>query len=420
MKKIITSGTIIVYFFSCFIVFGEEIVNIMSHPVHKSVVTGGKGAKINLEPAILNATKIKLNWETQPWPDILQKTVRELNLDKSKISLMFLLSRQFSPKVMSRLTPLNNYITNDPIQNYDGIGAGMISYVTDKNNNIYAIPMRAFGPVLFYNKEILKENGFSKPPNSWEEYIRIAKNVSGRRKDGAKVYGMRFSADNVISSARAFGGDMLTKDFKILFTNKPMIRAIKEAQELYNSGTIPKNFMNMSADDWLTLEQNGQVAFAERGPTYYKNLQDKKTSKVVGKIGITNVPASETVDFEIVPGNAAFWCMTIPKNSPEPSKAWEIIKLLSSDYGATTMALNGNAPTKLSVYEDTMFKEANKDWITPASKSLVVARPYWPAFDEQPRVHDIFKEYVVMAITVQMTAEEAMKTAKSKIQNLLP
>ena len=91
-------------------------------------------------------------------------------------------------------------------------------------------------------------------------------------------------------------------NFKILFTNKPMIRAIKEAQELYNSGTIPKNFMNMSADDWLTLEQNGQVAFAERGPTYYKNLQDKKTSKVVGKIGITNVPASETVDFEIVPG----------------------------------------------------------------------------------------------------------------------
>ena len=67
-----------------------------------------------------------------------------------------------------------------------------------------------------------------------------------------------------------------------------------------------------------------------------------------------------------------------------------------------------------------MFKEANKDWITPASKSLVVARPYWPAFDEQPRVHDIFKEYVVMAITGQMTAEEAMKTAKSKIQNLLP
>ena len=136
MKKLITSGTIIVYFFSCFIVFGEEIVNIMSHPVHKSVVTGGKGAKINLEPAILNATKIKLNWETQPWPDILQKTVRELNLDKSKISLMFLLSRQFSPKVMSRLTPLNNYITNDPIQNYDGIGAGLINYVTDKNNNI--------------------------------------------------------------------------------------------------------------------------------------------------------------------------------------------------------------------------------------------------------------------------------------------
>ena len=73
-----------------------------------------------------------------------------------------------------------------------------------------------------------------------------------------------------------------------------MIRAIKEAQELYNSGTIPKNFMNMSADDWLTLEQNGQVAFAERGPTYYKNLQDKKTSKVVG-VCVRDLPLPEGV-----------------------------------------------------------------------------------------------------------------------------
>ena len=45
---------------------------------------------------------------------------------------------------MARHTPLNNYITNDPIQNYKGIGAGMISYVTDDNNNIYAIPYKTY------------------------------------------------------------------------------------------------------------------------------------------------------------------------------------------------------------------------------------------------------------------------------------
>ena len=334
--------------------------------------------------------------------------------------MMFLISQQYSPQVRNQLMPLNSFLESDPIENFEGIAEGMLSFVSDEEGNIFGIPMRAFGPVLFYNMELLEENGITDVPTTWEEYVAAAKAVSGRRDDGARIYGMRFETGHVILGARAYGGDVLSSDFEIMFTDEPMIKAINEAAELYEEGVIPPDFMNLVADDWLTLEQNGQVAFAVRGPTYYNNLNDPEASQVVGKIGVTVVPASETIDAELVAGNAAFWSMSIPANSANPEAAWQVIKYLSSDAGANMMALNGNAPTKLAVYEDPDFAETNAAWAEPASRSLLVSKPYWPAFDEQPRALDIFDEQVVLAITGQKTAEEAMADAAELIAPLLP
>ncbi|MAU08319.1 MAG: hypothetical protein CL607_00740 [Anaerolineaceae bacterium] len=395
-------------------------IKVMSHPVHESAVIGGAGAEVDLSPDLVEATGISLVWETQPWPDILERTVRELALADSDISLMFLISQQYSPQVRNQLMPLNDFLESDPIENFDGIAEGMLSFVSDSEGNIYGIPMRAYGPVLFYNTALLEEAGIAEPPSTWEEYIADATAIAGRRDDGARIYGMRFEPSSVILGARAYGGGLLSGDFDILFTEEPMIQAINEAAELYAEGVIPPDFMNLVADDWLTLEQNGQVAFAVRGPTYYSNLNDPEASQVVGQIGVTTVPASETVDFDLAPGNASFWSMSIPANSADPEAAWEVIKFLSSDMAATEMARNGNAPTKLSVYEDPEFAEVNAAWVDAAAQSLLVAKPDWPAFDEQSRASDIFEEQVVLAITGQKSAEEAMADAAELIAPLLP
>lgn len=400
----------------------DEVVElrVISHRVHEGAVTGTSGAEIDLSSDLTDATNVQIVWETTPWPDILERTVRELTLSESNIGMVFMLSRQYSPQVKSQLMPLNTFMDSDPIENFEGIASGMLGFVSDDDGQIYGIPMRAFGPVLFYNTEILAQQGIDGPPSSWEEFIASAKATAGRRDDGARIYGMRFDPTIAIAWARAYGGDALSHNFEIKFTEEPMIRALTEAAELYEAGVIPPDFMNLGADDWLTLEQNGQVAFAMRGPTYYNALNDPEASQVVGKIGVTVVPASSSVDIELVPGDAAFWSMSIPSNSADPEAAWQVIKYLSSDDGATTMALNGNAPTKLAVYDNPDFAEKNAAWAEPASRSLQVSRPYWPAFDEQPRAADILEEQLVLAITGQKTPEQAMADAAEAIAPLLP
>lgn len=395
-------------------------IRVIGHAVHEAAVTGGSGEAIDLGPQIVEATGVSLVWDTQPWPDILERTVREMALSESNVSLMFLISQQYSPQVRNQLMPLNDFLETAPIENFEGIAEGMLDFVSDSEGNIYGIPMRAFGPVLFYNIALLEQAGVTEAPATWEELIEAAKAVSGRRDDGARVYGMRFESGSVFTAARAYGGDILSADYEILFTEEPFIRAITEAAELYAEGVIPPDFMNLVADDWLTLEQNGQVAFAVRGPTYWNNLQDPEASQVVGQIGVTTVPASETVDFELVPGNAAFWSMSIPANATNPEAAWEVIRFLSSDAASLSMALNGNAPTKLAVYSDPAFAEANAAWAEPASRSLTVSKPFWPAFDEQARAEDILEEQIVLAVTGQKSAEDAMADAAELIEPLLP
>ena len=392
----------------------------LSHQVHMDAVTGsGSGGEhIDLSPQ-LKEQGVEIQWQTVPWPDMQQRIFREVSLSNSDVSLVFVIDQWMSPQMVSKLMPLNSYMSSAPIQDFSGIPKGMLGFAT-VDNNVYGIPMRAYGPVLFYNKELLSAAGFDGPPTTFEQYMNMAQKVAGRRSDGARVYGVRFEPESVIDWARAFGGDGIDSNFQIHFTEKPMITAIQYAQKLYKAGAIPQNFMSLKADDYLTLMENGQIAFSERGPTYYNTINDPKASHVAGKIGVANVPLSESQGSGVVPGNISFWMMAIPKNDANPDAAWKAIRYLSSDQAALDMALNGNAPTKLSVYDNPQFEKVAGPYLAAAKKSLEVARPDWPPFDNQAKAKDIFDEQVGLAVVGKKTAEQAMADAAKAIKPLLP
>lgn len=393
-------------------------ITVMAHQVHEDAVKGPNG--VDLTPELADQTDVSIEWQTIAWPDMHERVLRELALSRSNTSMIYVISEWMSPQLRSQLTPLNQFLEDEPIENFEGIPQGMLEFVTDADGQIYGIPFRAYGPVLFYNREILAENDIENPPESWEELLEQVSQVAGRRSNGARVYGIRFEPTTIIDWARAYGGDAISRDFEIKFTEEPMIRALNDVAELYEQGAIPPQFMNLVADDWLTLAQNGQVAFDMRGPTYFNNLNNPEVSQVAGKIGVTTVPASETIDAELVPGNVSFWSMTVPSNASKPEAAWDVIRFLSSDQAALQMAINGNAPTKTAVYDDPDFAAAAGPWLEPARESLAIAKPNWPAFDELARVQDIFFEQVALAVTGRKTPEQAMADAEAQIAPLLP
>ena len=402
-------------------VFATETLEILSHAVHRDVSVGNTGAKIDIAGEFEKATGIFLNWRTLPWPGMLDVVYRELSLRSTNVGLAFINSDWLTPRMIELLTPLNGFLDKDPIENFSGFSNGLMKSVTF-NGKIYAIPMRANASLIFYNKKILQDHGFTAPPSSFEELIDMAKAVSGVREDGARIYGIRCEVpQEIIHWARAFGGDFIDEDFNIKFTEEPMIKALKVARELYEQGVIPSDFMNMVADDWLTLMMNGQLAFDVRSANYYYKLTDPSKSSIAEHVGFCKFPASETVDFEVVPVKTDFWAMGIPKNTSAENKekAWAFIKWLSSDESTLNMGLNGNGPVKVNILRDEQYA-SSIPYAQDAAEALNVGRPLWPSFDNLPEVADIFKEEAILAIVGRKDPSQAMIDAAKRVEPLLP
>lgn len=394
----------------------QELI-VMCHRVHKDVFTGVGGAKINLTDDLLETEGIKVRWETLPWP-YQELAYREASLARTDIGMMYLNNLWSTPKMLELFTPLNEFLESDPIENFDKLAKGMVDHMTI-NGKIYGIPMRATPQVLFYNKKILAEYGFMEAPKTFEKVLEIAGKVSGLRADGRRVYGIRFQPDSIIDWARAFGGDFLSKDYEIEFTKAPMLRALEEARKLYQEGAIPKDFINMTGDDFLTLMMTGRQAMGIRGAPNYSILTDPEQSLVAEDIGVTTTPASKDVSFDMTPVTIAFWAMTIPRAAKNKETSWSFIKYCSSDEAALTMALNGNVPTKLTVLENEKYSEV-VPYAKVTSKALDVSYPQSPAFDELPKAMDIFREQVILAVVGKKSPQQAMDDAARMIKPLLP
>ncbi|RYH70901.1 MAG: hypothetical protein EON54_01160 [Alcaligenaceae bacterium] len=79
------------------------------------------------------------------------------------------------------------------------------------------------------------------------------------------------------------------------------------------------------------------------------------------------------------------------------------------------MAKNGNGPTRVSAYKGW----TSQPFATSEAIALSLARPHLPAFDEQSRVHDIFVEETVAAVTGMKPSRAAMTDATRRARPLV-
>lgn len=396
----------------------QETINVMAHAVHMDVAVGADGAGIDLTPDFEETTGMTVRWDTLPWGEMESLVYREATLSNTDYSIIFILDAWLTNDMLNLFMPLNEYLDNDPLDDFDSIAAGMRESLT-KDGNLYGIPYRGNSTLFFYNQEVLEAHGYEQEPQSFEEVLEIAKAVSGRRDDGARVYGIRLQVDEFVNWARAWNGDAVTEDYQIAMTEEPMIKALYAARELYEAGAIPPNFMNMTADDYLTYFQNGQLAMSIRGASYYMTLNNPDESVVAGNLGYCPLPASAEVDIDVAPIKVDFWSMAIPNAAVDKDKGWEFIKYFATEEAALTMALNGSGPTVLDVYENEQYID-EVPYAEEAKIALNNGRPLWPAFDGVTRAKEIFEEEVVRAILGMKTPEEAMADAAAQIEPLLP
>jgi multiple sugar transport system substrate-binding protein len=197
------------------------------------------------------------------------------------------------------------------------------------DGKVYAVPFYYDGLVLLYNKDHFAEIGQQEPPTSWEEFRRVAGQLTIKAgEDGEKPTLVRAGAamgtvDNIEHFSDILG---------LLFTQTDV--------------QIPDELQSDAAADALTFYTN----FVREDQVWDSTFPEANDAFAQGKVSMIFVPswrildlmaANPELNFGVAPvpqpptvspaAWASFWMLAVPATSANPSAAWDFINFITSE-----------------------------------------------------------------------------------------
>lgn len=255
--------------------------------------------------------------------------------------------------------------------NPSATGAQAAGYLAELPNGITATSM------MFVNLKVLRENGLEIP----KTYEDLKAMIPVLKAKGIEVIGMDNKDQWVMQSCLfslivgRFGGADWYNDLaagKIKFTDDWFLKSLKLVDDIYSSGLINRNTLNIAYGSGRGDFAAGKAAFYIDGDWACASFQtDVSTGQAlfnrdaqVTDIDMMNFPAiaGEVVkeSNSVVVGTGWGMSADIADGSAEEAAAWELIKFLEGEYAQTWRLKTGAAfPSLLTVDVDKVIEENN-------------------------------------------------------------
>lgn len=332
-----------------------------------------------------------------------------------------LATQRFTMASTQMAMPLDELIAADPEGQAfidDFIDGFMLdSYVDGK---IYSIPFQRSTMVMYYNKDAFKEVGLDPeaPPANWTELVDYATKLTNDKRFGVGI------ALNSGSAQWAFTGFSLQN-----CTNGVGLMSADGKQVFFDT---PENAEALQL--WLDL-QNKYKAMAP-GIVQWTDLPAQFLAGEVAMIyhttgNLTNIRKNATFDFGVsfLPAGKQWGAPTGGGNfyitngiSPErQAAAWRFIRFCTSTEQAANWSINtGYVATRESCYETELLKQYYGDFpqALVAYQQLPYAQPELTTYNAA-EMWRILNDNIQAAVTGEMSAEEALKTAQEQGDELL-
>ncbi|MCZ8511534.1 ABC transporter substrate-binding protein [Paenibacillus filicis] len=320
------------------------------------------------------------------------------------------------------LLPLDNYINADKDFNAADLKKGLMVN-TALNGKQYTLPYNRSTPILYYNKDIIKEIGLDpeNPVHTWDELVAAAKKATVVTNGKTDRFGFAASMSgwydySMIWSA---GGDVLGPDMKTVLLDKP--EASRGLQLWVDMVNKDKSMMppvggtstsgSGAGQSLETSFYNGKVAFFISSTASLSTIMNN----VKFPLGATFMPKFN--EYATPTGGANFAIMA--KTSKEKQDAaWKFIKFMMSKEQTIFFSQNsGYLTTRVSAETSPEMQEFYKKepLFTVALKQLDYAKEV-PSLEQTKRIETELDKAMEKAVTTNIPAEKAMKEAADKIR----
>ncbi len=290
------------------------------------------------------------------------------------------------------------------------------------DGKIWGVPIEVNNYALVYNKKMLAEAGFKKPPRTWAELVDMAVKLTKKNPDGSVArYGFAFLAgwDSAVvhpylSLLYSNGGEFLSKDFKTCYLDrKEAIEALEAELELFKKGAT-----STAASVWNFPTE--KVAMIIMAPWYENSLKVALKERCAETVGVAPIPYLKK------PATCGYtWFIGVDSGSKNKKEAWEFIKWMTIDTqpnGTTRMGelmaktIGAIPPRKTDI---TKFPDELNDLYTATFVKELVRTIQEPNVAQGQEIKTILMREIVEAWNGRKTAEQALKDAKKKIDEIL-
>lgn len=281
------------------------------------------------------------------------------------------------------------------------------------DGKVYGIPTYHDGLVLVYNKDHFNEIGQTSAPTAWEEFRRLALDltVRGDSDEIVRAGAAIGSADNIDFSSDILG--MLFAQAGVEFPSEVDGKPAQDALSFYTNFVVEDEVWSPDLPEASVSFSQGRVSMIFV-PSW--NLMDILASRPSMNIGVAPVPQAR-------PDNpaswATFWVDVVPKSSANPDAAWSYIAYTAQDQQQL-----------LSYSQNSQYRVFGNPYSLTALKDELSQNPYLaPVLEQAPyantnvmagragnrRQVDAVNEAINSVLSGRTSSAEALSSAKIEL-----
>jgi multiple sugar transport system substrate-binding protein len=280
---------------------------------------------------------------------------------------------------------------------------------------IYRVPLEVGAGMLYYRKDLLDAAG-ERPPETFEDLVRIAKQLQHPNELWGYVWqGQQYEGlvCDYLEILKGFGGDWIDPSTNAVGLDQPAAIAAATFMRdcIERHGVSPPGVTTYDEEQSRQLFHAGRAVFLRNWP-YAWSKSEAPDSPIRGKVGVTRMPMARGGAHASTLGGFGF---AITSSSPHKDEAWLLVQFLTE----LTQARRVFDATGTLIAQRTFFEA---DDVDPAIRQMypailsTVPRPMTPQYAQ---ASDILQRHLSAALTGLATPEEAMADAARETRLLL-
>lgn len=288
------------------------------------------------------------------------------------------------------------------------------------DNKLWAVPFHADFQLLYINKKLLSEAGFSTPPKTLEEMVLIAEKAKTKGILKYPIFDSWNRAEVLVCEytwlTGAFGGTLTGKNGKIRLETEPALKALNFMVELLKKGLV--NPYSLKADEIFSSEVflSGDCLFSTNW-TFLAELARKSLLPVKDFWQPALIPVSVTVSRRAKRQTASisgYEGLGVPVTSHDKKDAWAFIAFLSSP------VFQQKHLDYMSVWEKVWSEKntlRNDPYIRLKEKQIkgVCNRPVAENYTE---ISGIIQKWIYKALLMKISPKRALINAQREIERI--